>query len=118
MKVPPVQQEFEQLAALRAPRRPDQTLSVAGAADLADAAEGRFPEAFVKAFNARVDARVVLVEQRIAVEIALDYERTEVANLEYPHRLLQSQLVGPKDVDDLSDAAAQQGPGTVAYGVR
>src|SRR5262245_60856111 len=54
------------------------------------------------------DLGVFLLEQAVAGEVAFDEERSELLNVEHPHRLRQPQFLEPVHARDPLDAAPEQ----------
>ena len=70
-------------------------------------------EPFIGFIDPLVDDPVLLLEQAVAVDVALDQEWAEILNNENPHRLGNAELVQPMDIDMLV-AATKQCAGAIA----
>src|SRR5262249_18320601 len=69
----------------------------------------------IKLFQSGRDLGVLALEQAVASKVALDQERPELVDVEYPDRLRQPQLLEPINAGNALDAAPEQRAGAVSH---
>ena len=68
-------------------------------------------QALIGGLDLFVDQLVLLLEQAVTLEVALDDQRAEILHIEHPHRLGDAELFQPVHIDDPLNRPAQQRAG-------